>query len=139
MSVATLEGYGFRPFATVRIDRDDFLIEVSDAELANLTMCLYAFVVGDQIVRIGSSKAPLGSRMHSWQRDVSGALAGKRTSTPEGEAAGWRQLLSGREGLVYARQGTEITTQIGTFNAYMAEESYLIGLHRPQQNRSMHR
>lgn len=136
---AVLEAYGFTRFAGLRADGDQFLIDVEDHDLARLPMCLYAFVVGNEIVRIGSSKAPLGSRMGSWRRDVSGALAGKRTSTPSGEAEGWRRLLSDQVGAIYARQGTEVTTQIGTFNAYMAEESYLIGLHRPPLNRSMHR
>ena len=139
MTTAVLERYGFTRFAEVRIEGDEFLIDIEDDELARRPMCLYAFVVGDEIVRIGSSKAPLGSRMGSWRRDVSGALAGKRTSTPLEEADGWRELLSSRAGAVYARPGTEVTTQIGTFNAYMAEESHLIGLHRPRQNRSMHR
>ncbi len=139
MPVTALESCGFLRFAEVRIEGDTFLIKVEDQEIAREPMCLYAFVVGDEIVRIGSSKAPLGARMRSWQRDVSGALAGGRTSTPPKEAQGWRELLSGRSGAVYARQGTEVTTQVGTFNAYMAEESYLIGLYRPRQNRSMHR
>ena len=139
MSKISLKRYGFRPLATVRVVGNDFVIQVTDAELAELAMCLYAFVVDDEIVRIGSSKAPLRTRMGSWRRDVSGALAGRKTSTPASEAEAWRSLLVGREGSIYARQGTEITTQIGTFNAYMAEESYLIGLHRPKQNRSMHR
>ena len=139
MSKAKLDAYGFAPLGKVRVDGDDFIIEITDPELANQTMCLYAFLVGDEIVRIGSSKAPLASRMRSWQRDVSGALAGRRTSTPASEAAGWRSLLTGAEGAIYARRGTEVTTQVGSFNAYMAEESYLIGLHRPKQNRSMHR
>jgi hypothetical protein len=139
MTVATLEGYGFTRFAKVAIEGDTFVIDVDDHDLARLPMCLYAFVVGNEIVRIGSSKAPLRSLMGSWRRDVSGALAGKRTSTPLTEAEAWRELLSSREGVVYARQGTEVTTKVGTFNAYMAEESYLIGKHRPRQNRSMHR
>jgi len=139
MTIEALEGYGFTRFAEVRIIGDEFLIEIEDHDLATRPMCLYAFVVGDEIVRIGSSKAPLGSRMRSWRRDVSGALAGKRTSTPPQEADGWRSLLASLTGAIYARQGTEVTTQVGTFNAYMAEESYLIGLHRPRQNRSMHR
>jgi hypothetical protein len=139
MTIATLQGYGFTPLGTVRIEGDQFIIQITDDAMKSETMCIYAFVVDDRIVRIGSSKAPLGSRMDSWRRDVSGALAGKRTSTGIDEAKQWRALLSGKEGAVYARKGTEVTTQVGTFNAYMAEESYLIGLHRPGQNRSMHR
>lgn len=139
MTKAKLEGYGFNPLGRVRIEANNFLIEITDADLASETMCLYAFLVNDEIVRIGSSKAPLRSRMGSWRRDVSGALAGRRTSTTPAEAEQWRSLLEGCEGAIFARRGTEVTTQVGTFNAYMAEESYLIGLHRPRQNRSMHR
>ena len=139
MSKAALEKYGFTPLGNVRIACNHFNIEITDAELARLPMCIYAFVVADEIVRIGSSKAPLKSRMGSWRRDVSGALASRRTSTPASEAAVWRSLLANAEGTIYARQGTVVTTQVGTFNAYMAEESYLIGVYRPKQNRSMHR
>ena len=72
-------------------------------------------------------------------RDVSGALAGGRTSAPVSEAEAWRSWLANAEGAIHARPGTVVTTPVGTFNAYMAEESHLIGLHRPKQNRGMHR
>jgi hypothetical protein len=139
MSKTQMEGYGFTLLGGVRVEGNDFVIAIADANLAGQTMCLYAVLIGDDIVRIGSSKAPLSSRMRSWQRDVSGALAGRKTSTPASEAAGCRKLLADRDGAIFARKGTLVATQIGTFNAYLAEESYLIGLHRPKQNRSMHR
>ncbi len=135
-----LRGYGLAPFATVRLDRDSFLIDIADHEIAGREKSIYAFVVGDEIVRIGSSKAVLSSRMRSWQRDVSGALSGRRTSTPPWEAEAWRELLTKHPGgTVYARTGTVVETPVGTFSAYLDEESLLIGRYRPALNRSFHR
>ncbi len=135
-----LRGYGLAPFATVRLDRDSFLIEIADHEIASREKSIYAFVIGDEIVRIGSSKAVLASRMRSWQRDVSGALSGRKTSTPPWEAEAWRELLTTHPvGTVYARIGTVVETPVGTFSAYLDEESLLIGRYRPPLNRSGHR
>lgn len=135
-----LRGYGLAPFATVRLDGDRFLIEIADHEIAGREKSIYAFVIGDEIVRIGSSKAVLASRMRSWQRDVSGTLSGRKTSTPPWEGEAWRELLTKQPGgAVYARTGTVVETPVGTFSAYLDEESLLIGRYRPPLNRSGHR
>lgn len=135
-----LRGYGLAPFATVRLDGDRFLIDITEAEIASREKSIYAFVIGDEIVRIGSSKAVLAGRMRSWQRDVSGALSGRKTSTPPWEAEAWRELLTTHPvGTVYARIGTVVETPVGTFSAYLDEESLLIGRYRPALNRSSHR
>lgn len=140
MTAATLTGYGMKPVATFHIDVDRFVMTVTDPDGAAISCGIYAFLIGNQIVRFGSSKAALSSRLRSWERDVSISLRGGKSSTPHDEARGWRELLPPNAvGTVFARVGTTITTPVGTFNAYMAEESYLIGHHLPVMNRSKHR
>lgn len=135
-----LRAYGLRPFADVRLEHERFVIEVIDEDTAALEKCIYAFVVGGEIVRIGSSKARLGHRMKIWQRDVTRRLGGHPSSTPPWEAAAWKErLIRHGGGAVYARQGTWMSTPVGSFNAYLDEESLLIGRHLPPLNRSKHR
>jgi len=135
-----LTAYGLKRFAQFSIKDDRFTIAIENADIAKNEKSIYAFVVDDDIVRIGSSKARLGNRMKVWQRDVSLALQGLRSSTPPSEAEAWRELLpDGRVGTVYARRGTTVTTPVGTFCAYLDEESLLIGRHQPRLNRSKHR
>lgn len=135
-----LRSYGLRPFASVSVVENRFVIVIEDADLGANEKSIYAFAVEDEIVRIGSSKGRLGHRMRTWERDVSRALQGLPSSTPAWEAEAWRELLGrGRVGIIYARQGTTVTTPVGTFCAYLDEESLLIGRHLPRLNRSKHR
>lgn len=137
---AILRSYGLRPFARVVILDERFVIAIDDAEMAANEKAIYAFVVANQIVRIGSSKGYLRNRMRTWERDVSRALQLRPSSTPRWEAEAWREIL-GQDGIgiIYARPGTTVTTPIGTFSAYLDEESLLIGRHLPRLNRSKHR
>src|SRR5215470_10382233 len=69
-----------------------------------------------------------------------GSLMTPLLNTPAWEAAGWRERLTlHAHGYVFARQGYTVTTPVGTFSAYLDEESILIGRHRPALNRNMHR
>ncbi len=140
MGGEVLASYGLRPIGKVAIINDRFVIDLSDASANSLTCCIYAFLVGDEIVRIGSSKAMLGSRLRAWQRDVTAALQGVAWRTPASEAEGWRsRLIPGVRGVLWAREGTIIDTPIGQINAYLSEESALIGRHLPALNNSKHR
>jgi hypothetical protein len=60
------------------VDVHTGLIDVTDAAAIEPNGCIYAFVVNDEIVRIGSSAAPLKKRLAAWRRDVSTSRAGKR-------------------------------------------------------------
>lgn len=140
MTEHTLFAYGLSPVATVRIVNRKFEIAVFKDEVLQLEKCIYAFLVGDEIVRIGSSKGKLGKRFRSWQRDVTNALNGKKSSTSDSEAKEWENILDKAGfGTIYARQGTMVTTAVGNFPAYLDEESLLIGKHLPRLNRSKHR
>src|SRR4051794_32737462 len=69
-----LAEYGLASVALVRMDGRRFTIEILNDEIAQLEKCIYAFVVGENVLRIGSSKARLRSRLKTWERDVSAAL-----------------------------------------------------------------
>lgn len=126
--------------ANVKIVDGKFIIDASDPEAMRLTESVYAFLIGEEIVRIGSSKGVLRTRFNAWQRDITNAMCGRRSSAPPWEGEFWLSMLpSGVTGTVWARKGTTITTPAGRFNAYLSEESHLIGRHLPRMNRSKHR
>jgi hypothetical protein len=140
MSAETLHIYGLKPVADFWIEDARFVVSTTDEDVVRMTECIYVFAIGDEILRIGSSKGVLRSRFNAWQRDVTAAMARRRSSTPDWESDAWLATLpSGVVGTVWARKGSTVTTAAGTFNAYMSEESYLIGLHLPRLNRSKHR
>lgn len=141
MTASKLSEYGLVPVATVRIDDSRFIIEITNPEIVQLEKCIYAFLVGDKIVRVGSSKGRLARRLKCWERDITNALRGQKSPAPAWEAKGWNDELSQHSGgIIYARQGTVVTTPVGTFPAYLDEESILIGNHYyPALNRNKHR
>jgi hypothetical protein len=135
-----LRNYGMKPLARFSLGDQCFVIDIDDEALATQEKCIYAFAIADEIVRIGSSKGVLSKRMRAWQRDVSKAIRREKSATPFWEADEWvRRLKVHRSGQVWARRGTDVTTPVGTFPAYMDEESVLIGRHLPPLNRSKHR
>lgn len=115
---------------------NDFIIEIADVEFACQEKCIYAFMKGETYIRIGSSKAPLTKRLREWERDVSNSLKGKKSQTPQKEAAIWKEKDSGE---LWARPGTTVETPVGTICTYLDEESALIGRHHPICNHSKHR
>jgi hypothetical protein len=145
MTRKTLENYGMQKIAVVRLlPHNQFVIELIDAGVAAWECSIYAFLIGPEICRIGSSKAPLGGRFRQWQHDVSARLANpdpeRRMRTPLPEAEGWKHRLERYgKGFVFARLGTIVNTPIGEFPAYLDEESVLIGRHLPALNGSKHR
>jgi len=141
MSSAAIIAYGMRRVARIELPDDQtFSIVLEQADAACWEKAIYAFLVGDEIKRIGSSKGPLGRRFKSWSRDVTNALCHKKSSTPDWEAAEWQSCLHQHNGgEVYARIATTVTTPIGTFPAYMDEESVLINRYRPPLNRHTNR
>ena len=127
-------------------DPSTFSIQINLEDALAWEKCVYIFVFGEEIVRVGSSKGPLKKRMQQWGRDVTNALRKmddldhKKTNTPEKEALIWRDLLEQYgQGEVYARQAATVTTPVGTFRAYMDEESILINRHKPVLNRHSNR
>jgi hypothetical protein len=146
MNADVLTKYGLVPVARFRIADKKMIIDITDPETVKLEKCIYAFLIGGETVRVGSSKAPLEERLKDYRRDITNALNGKKSPAPVQEAAQWSKLLpAGSSGDIYARQGTEVTTPIGKFHVYLDEESILIGeLFRTQPhdrilNRNKHR
>jgi len=102
-----IELYGLQPVAQVHIADEIFHVEVSDAGIAAEECCIYAFLVGGQIVRIGSSKGRLAKRLRAWQNDISRALQGRKSPAPQIEADKWRALLlEYGVATIYARRGS---------------------------------
>jgi hypothetical protein len=128
MTAADLTKYGLAQVARVRIEDRKFIIDITDSNTVDLEECIYAFLIGGKVVRIGSSKAPLKDRLKSYERHITHALNGKKSPAPEKEAKKWSELLPpGASGDIYARQATTVTTPLGEIRVYMDEESILIG------------
>jgi hypothetical protein len=132
MSEAEIISYGMKPVARFRIEDDAFVIDITDPLSVQEERSIYAFVIGEEVVRIGSSKAKLSKRLGEWRRDVSAALQGRKSHTPQVEADGWRDALRSDEGVIYARPGTMVETPVGVISAYLDEEISLIARHRPR-------
>ena len=129
----------------------NFIVEL-DEKYSFLTNSIYIHTIGNEVVRVGSSKGKLGSRMKGWERDVSKSLKGEKSSSPHWESQKWDKLLKNKTGILYGRQGTITKTPLGEINTYLSEESYLIplfgyrngkdntdGKRKNNMNRSMHR
>jgi hypothetical protein len=136
-----LLAYGLTQVGEIELpDERTFAIRLVLQEAGDWEKAIYAFLVGNQIMRIGSSKGRLRSRFNGWNRDVTNRLRGRESSTPEWEAAAWRECLQRHGGgEVFARVATSVTTPIGTFAAYMDEESVLINRYHPPLNRHTNR
>jgi hypothetical protein len=123
-----------------------FSITMDLSDALSWEKAIYIFIFDNQIIRIGSSKGLLGKRMKQWCRDITNALQridglpALKTVTPDWEARDWREILNTHgSGEIYAREATTVTTAVGTFRAYMDEESILINRHRPRMNRHKNR
>ena len=127
MNAAKLAKYSLVPVARVRIVGREFEIYKEDLERVKLKKCIYAFLIGGKVYRVGSSKAPLKDRLRNYELHITHALKDEKSPTPRQEAEKWKKILpAGRSGVIYARQGTRVTTPIAEFPAYMDEESLMI-------------
>ena len=134
----TLLNMKFKVIGTFYIEDNSFIVDC-DEEYLKLEQMIYIHTIDGEIVRVGSSKNKLKSRMRSWERDVTKALNGLKSSTPFWESEKWREILKDKKGILYGRQGSIVTTPVGEFNSYLSEESFLIGKFTPKMNRSKHR
>lgn len=141
MSRTQLEAYGLVKVGRIALpDALTFQVLLEHPEAALWERVIYAFLVGDEIMRVGSSKGRFSHRVSAWTRDVTKALRGQRSSTPLWEAEAWRDhLMKHNGGEVFARVATTVVTPVGEFPAYMDEESILINRHRPRLNRHKNR
>lgn len=123
-----------------------FSVDINVSDALSWEKCVYIFIFNGEVVRVGSSKGALGKRMRQWSRDVTNAfhrlngINAPKSNTPDWEARGWLDLIQSHGGgEVYARKATTVTTPVGTFEAYMDEESVLINRHKPPMNRHTNR
>ena len=133
-----LKKYKFIKIGSFYIHKNNFIVNY-DNKFNEIEQSIYIHVIDNKIMRVGSSKNKFKIRMKSWERDVSKALKGQKSSTPLWEAEIWRKKLSNKIGDLYFRKGWEIETPVGKINSYMSEESFLIGKFKPEMNRSKHR
>ena len=133
-----LKKYKFNKIGKFYIEDNKYCVEY-DPKFGDADQGIYIHVIDDKIIRVGSSKNKLKSRMKSWERDVSKALAGQKSSTPIWEANLWKKILKNKSGDLYFRKGWTVSTPVGQFNSYLSEESFLIGKFLPMMNRSKHR
>ncbi len=138
----TLAGYEFQRVADVSLCDGSFRISFV-LPVANSWVCsVYAFVINNEIVRIGSSKGLLRDRMRSWEKTVTASFNGQYKPTPKEESDLWRRELEQHgHGAVWAREGTRFPTPISSvpISGYQDEESELIARHMPRLNRGKHR
>ena len=128
----------FEKIGVFYIEKNQFIVDCYE-KFNELEKMIYIHTIDNEIVRIGSSKNKLKVRMRSWERDVSKSLDKRNSSTPIWEGQAWREILKNKKGVLYGRQGSMVKTDAGLFNAYLSEESYLIGKFSPKMNRSKHR
>ena len=133
MSEQKLRTYALRPIGTARIRDDNFKIEIIDTDISATPFCIYAFLVDDEVVRVGSTQHPLRIRMRQWERDVSRAMKGQKSPTRAEEVVIWRELLpDGKYAHIFARPGTCAHTPVGLLNCYRIEEEALIREFQPR-------
>lgn len=138
----TLAGYGFQKVADVDLSDGSFRISFVVASASSWVCSVYAFVINDEIIRIGSSKGLLRDRMRSWEKTVTASFNGQYKPTPKEESNLWRRELEQHgHGAVWAREGTRFVTPISNapISGYQDEESELIARHMPRLNRGKHR
>jgi hypothetical protein len=128
MNAADLTKYELVPVARVHIADRELKIDITDLETVKLEKCIYAFLIGGKVVRIGSSKARLEKRLKNYEKHITDALNDRKSPAPPEEVEKWKKILpAGTTGIIYARKGWPVTTPVGEFHAYMDEESLLIG------------
>jgi hypothetical protein len=142
---ALAKSYGMVPICEFGIATDGTCsLVVRDADVADQSCGLYIWLIEDEIVRIGSSKAPLIDRMKSHSRWIELRLTGQcRVSDPKKlarqteDARRWQQALSGgKRATAWARQGTMVESPVGYINTYLAEENVLLERYKPRFNNS---
>ena len=101
-----LEKCGFIRVGRIAI-KPKFDISFENTEAYWWVCCLYAFKVGNEVLRIGKTERRcLSVRIDQWNSDVKAALQGvtKRGGTPLEEAREWSRYLAKRDGEFWAKQ-----------------------------------
>ena len=86
---------GFYKVGTFYIKDQKFVIDL-EKTYSSLQEVIYVHTIDDEIIRVGSSKNILKSRMKSWERDVSKSLKGQKSSTPLWEGEIWNKILKNK-------------------------------------------
>ncbi|MBZ7920571.1 hypothetical protein LAC81_02060 [Ensifer adhaerens] len=123
---------------TLGADSRSITVELLDSPAIRWTEVNYAWLspLGD-IIRIGTSKQPIGGRLAAYAKDINKRLQFDKGSTPAWEAEAWLQKL-GQFGhlTAYVHLPDEVDTVAGPVRPYLDIERALIAKHRPLLNRS---
>ena len=139
----TLARYGMQRVARFELTDEQTISlfwEVEDAK--KWTEVVYAQVIGDRIVRIGSSMGPFGKRFGTGvDRWLTGGLRGTNPHAPKWEVPAWQKALQAHSGVaeIYAHEAPKFETKTGTHSICLNEETDLLKRHCPPFNRSKHR
>jgi hypothetical protein len=99
MTSVALQNYGLVRIGRIELSDDlifSIIFELDEAKAWQKS--IYAFVVGGEIKRIGSSNYYLRDRFRKWNHDVTSALHEKKSDTPSREAEEWRKCLQAHKG-----------------------------------------
>ncbi len=89
------------------------------------------------IIRIGTSKQPIGGRLAAYAKDINKRLQLDKGSTPTWEADAWLQKLTEFGHLsAFVHLPDMVETVAGPVRPYLDIERALIAKHRPVLNRS---
>lgn len=113
-------------------------VALQETDAVNWTEVNYAWVspAGD-IVRVGTSKQPIGRRLAAYAKDINNRLVLGKGSTPDWEAKRWVSELSVFGHLVaFAHRPPEVDTVAGKIRPYLDIERVLIAKMKPRLNRS---
>jgi hypothetical protein len=97
MNKQDLSRHGFKELAQIKWQGREMVIILVDPEIARMTNALYAFVVGEQVARIGRFKGKVLGRVRHRARIVtkyfSGSGIGRGDSFTAREAECWRSCM----------------------------------------------
>ena len=141
----SIVGFGLTKFAEMTIRNDAATVIVTNESVAAVSCAIYCWVIGEEIVRIGSSNQPLRSRVIGTGRWIEARLRGTaQISNPLKlakeieDARRWADRLKEPNLIaeVYGRRGTIAATPLGDICLYLSEENWLLEKFRPPLNNS---
>lgn len=144
-----ISAYGMVRFAEFRLDDDlSAVLTITDSETAARAGAIYAWLIDEKIVRLGSCQSTLDRRMRDAAKWLQSRLRGTVRTTNEVrrrrelvDAQRWKIRLHRTQKFaeVWGRQGTMVPTPLGEINAYLSEENWLLKTLKPPLNNSHYR
>jgi hypothetical protein len=121
----------------INSDKDGIDVDIFDLDAGARSEVVYVWLGNDNtVVRIGTSKQPVASRISQYPKHINAALAGRPSPTPYIEARSWLDLV--RTGPIKAlvHQPPCVETICGPIRPYLDIERTLLSRYKTQLNRS---